>query len=392
MDHLIDTLLILCAGRPAKFLLHRKRTLKLFSALPDPCQGKDADENWADIVGGDICGERRGKESLLKPWKEPQFGIVFRYRLSPSQLPSNSHTISNLPKQNGSVSQSYTRSSCQRDSFQSPTILEYRHSSNIPHTILPSASREHETSFPAAALPANVFGRAKYPLLDLVTACAPRRSIVTANQAENKLTEKQVQFEDKILLPLIRNSAQPCTDVPSNTTTLAGLKEGTSKSVSPLKAYVTQSTTSERWDIPFWILTSSGPPGTLINAAAIPDPQKPIKIVTGNVSRNGISLKNPKASRRTRRAHSEPKVRRSAAIVKFPSMQQPRNNPAKEKRHTDHVVQTRSDEEAVFALLEDENNLDFESTMKVGDNEVAVSGLENEDLNEWDPRWLIETA
>ena len=62
MDQVIDTLIVLCAGKSADFLMHRKRTLKRFrSRFETPVQGThlgiDNDE-WADLVGGCIVGER----------------------------------------------------------------------------------------------------------------------------------------------------------------------------------------------------------------------------------------------------------------------------------------------------------------------------------------------
>ncbi len=126
----LDWLVGLCAGSGAKTRIERmqeKRIFKILSAAPSPepgtcgggessissmllsyaeedpsvdrvCRPESPDPEWADEVGGNITGIRDAKPSVLKPWKEPNFGITFRYRLKnnevfddpkESQLPGN---------------------------------------------------------------------------------------------------------------------------------------------------------------------------------------------------------------------------------------------------------------------------------------------------------------
>ncbi|KAF4630110.1 hypothetical protein G7Y89_g8041 [Cudoniella acicularis] len=101
----LDTLVCLCGGRNAKYMLERKRTLKYLQSLPNSsCE----DATWAERVGGSIVGEREGYRSVINPWQEPSFGITFRYRHSPES--SISAPYGSVFTNAGSKYSSYTHS------------------------------------------------------------------------------------------------------------------------------------------------------------------------------------------------------------------------------------------------------------------------------------------
>jgi hypothetical protein len=97
---LLDTLFGLCAGSFATLRIERMRTFKHFKSLPSSPDQRGsvntATETWAGEVGGTIIGEIQGWQSIRKPWEVPNFGIIFRHRLSSESSslrdPSSQHS------------------------------------------------------------------------------------------------------------------------------------------------------------------------------------------------------------------------------------------------------------------------------------------------------------
>jgi hypothetical protein len=91
-DSIYDTLVGLCAGRSALLRIRRKRTLKYFQSLATL---QEYDGTQAGLPDGDTVGVRVANRSFLHPWKEPNFGITFRYRIVPEDTSlSNSYDTS----------------------------------------------------------------------------------------------------------------------------------------------------------------------------------------------------------------------------------------------------------------------------------------------------------
>jgi hypothetical protein len=91
-DSIYDTLVGVCAGRSALLRIRRKRTLKYFQSLSNL---HEYDGTQAGLPDGDMGGVRVVNRSFLHPWKEPNFGITFRYRVvSDDTSLSNSYDTS----------------------------------------------------------------------------------------------------------------------------------------------------------------------------------------------------------------------------------------------------------------------------------------------------------
>jgi hypothetical protein len=177
----LDTLFSLCAGSGARYRLERKRTLEYFESLPDTVVAINSDDNshndaetWAEVAGGGITGERVAQPSFLKPWKAPNSGVKFRYRLPGSSTPPG---CSSSCSKYFHVSDQYLLARDESASkYKNPrTSLSNTPTEKFSHTLeSPVHLRYHTSSFPTDVLPSVVQPRAKRPVLDLndlVEAC-----------------------------------------------------------------------------------------------------------------------------------------------------------------------------------------------------------------------------
>ncbi|KAG9239483.1 hypothetical protein BJ875DRAFT_538704 [Amylocarpus encephaloides] len=83
----LNKLVALCAGKQASNMFERNRLLKYFRTLPDiteaSCSKCYNDQVWANTIGGSDTGVRRERPSLITPWKDPNAGVIYRYRNTP---------------------------------------------------------------------------------------------------------------------------------------------------------------------------------------------------------------------------------------------------------------------------------------------------------------------
>ncbi|RDL42129.1 uncharacterized protein BP5553_02108 [Venustampulla echinocandica] len=145
----LDTLVCLCVGRRAIYMFERKRTLTLLQSLPDSTSTNEPDhdnQTWADRVGGDIVGEREPPRSLIQPWKEPVFGIKFRYRHSPQT------STSSIGSATPSISSRFGgRSDSSNSSVNSSTsvphdtaVVAHQVNSPVPHNMSLTTQAAHQ--------------------------------------------------------------------------------------------------------------------------------------------------------------------------------------------------------------------------------------------------------
>lgn len=239
-----DTLLGLCAGRSALLRIQRKRTLKYFQSLPSPHESSDryteVDGTQAGLADKGIAGERVANRSFLQPWKEPNFGITFRYRISPEtpllQHPNASCSTSCGPA--SSPQPSETEKEPERYP-QSSTTLDIPKPKDTNTITLTCHLGRHKESSPAAAPLPTGLRRAKRHIIDLDAACA---SAISAKDAAAKNAIAKTEND--------QHEVQKVTIARSPRFL---------RKASLLKAHLAANTEQDRWDMMEWINLCSGP-------------------------------------------------------------------------------------------------------------------------------------
>lgn len=256
LDSILDKMTVLCAGRSAKYCFERKKTLKYFQSLKDSEGAVDAqaidDATWAVMVGGSIIGVVPSCRSFVTPWKKPNFGITFRYRVSPPSSPptsGESPVYVGLREPQKPIGNGYTSLPSQESSLQYATIFAPP-TSNVSHIIPRFDSMEHMSSFPASALPSVVFARERRPILDLETACAQWKALVTIKRAAAEAAEKSLEFtftkevlhgDDEAPATRSDPSSFKCIDAPPSITSGVDSVNESSKSSATSASTVTGS-------------------------------------------------------------------------------------------------------------------------------------------------------
>jgi hypothetical protein len=232
-DSICDTLIGLCAGRFALLRIQRNRALKYTQGLSNLQQSSDgSDDDEATEVGfGNQDGVRVANKSFLYPWKEPNFGITFRYSLStenqnPSLTTLSSATYYGSPLQH-SKDKNLAGHVHQLQYSISPYSPKHSHTDSNTSFQLKAQSRRPQAAYQIPyARP-----RPKRTLLDLDADCALAA-----------IEDKRIQAEE-IAEEEARRMADLTIYQPANLF----------RDSSPMELHMIQNRKTNRWDISEWI-------------------------------------------------------------------------------------------------------------------------------------------